>query len=417
MFFAQSLIYRTGPKYFYKEDDIYMATFDPGDSVASNVPLPGEETAGKIQCEHCKRYYNRSEFYQDKNGNPMKKCKACLASLINLNSRSTVLNILKEIDIPFIPEEWNRLRDRYEYIHKGGQTIRNPRANQSVLGRYIGKMKLNQFKEYTYADTPRFTETYDEEEKAEKEKFFEGLDELLQKGMTQQQALKALLVDENNEKNQEEKTKLNKTELEQLREKWGEAYQPNELKQLEIFYGEMHGSYDITTASHEDYLKQICKISLRMHSLIDAGMYDEYKKLSDIYDRMMKSAKFTASQEKSEDRYVDSISELVRLCEEKKFIPVYHKDEPQDIVDATLADFENYVRNLVATELNLDSLVEKGLELIKLEEEKDQMEEDDNGLLDDNLATSEEVISQLLGETKGGELTEEAKELGVELDG
>lgn len=392
-----------------------MAKFDPGDSVASNAPLYGDDNLdGKIQCEHCQRFYKRSDFYVDKNGNPMKKCKACVASLINLNSRSTVLSVLKEIDIPFIPEEWNRLRDRYEYIHKGNQTTRNPKANQSVLGRYIGKMKLTQFKEYTYADTPRFTDEYDKEEKAEREKLYEGIDEMLSKGMTQQQALQALLKDENNEKNQEEKNKLNKSELDQLREKWGEAYQPNELKQLEIFYGEMHGSYDITTASHEDYLKQICKISMRMHSLIDAGMYDEYKKLSDIYDRMMKSAKFTASQERSEDRYVDSISELVRLCEEKKFIPVYHQDEPQDIVDATLVDFEGYVRNLVATELNLDSLVEKGLELIKLEEEKDKMDENDIGL-DENLATSEEVISQLLGGEDGP--TEEAKMLGVDIDG
>jgi len=311
------------------------------------------------------------------------------------------------------------LRERYEYsTNKAGAQIRNPNANQSVLGRYLGKMKLMQFKDYTFADTPRFTESYDSDVKKERDDFFLEFNSLLDKGMTTTEVMEFLLGRAKPKVEEDKSAEMKRRQIVALQQKWGESYTPEELVKLETFYGEMHGSYDITTASHEDYLKQICKISMRMHSLIEAGMYDEYKKLSDIYDRMMKSAKFTASQERVEDRYVDSISEMVRICEEKGFIPVYHVDEPQDIVDVTLRDFENYVKNLVAKELNLDSLIEKGLELIKLDQEKEAIAENVDDLLfdDDDIVTDEDIVAEILGNSKTSEMTEEAKQLGVVVD-
>lgn len=390
------------------------------DSKPSGQALPGTPNLeGKIECSNCHRYYFPKDFYQDKEGRPMHKCKKCLASLIDLNSRSTVLSILKEVDAPFIPEEWNILRERYEYsTNKAGAQIRNPNANQSVLGRYLGKMKLMQFKDYTFADTPRFTESYDSDVKKERDDFFLEFNSLLDKGMTTTEVMEFLLGRAKPKVEEDKSAEMKRRQTVALQQKWGESYTPEELVKLETFYGEMHGSYDITTASHEDYLKQICKISMRMHSLIEAGMYDEYKKLSDIYDRMMKSAKFTASQERVEDRYVDSISEMVRICEEKGFIPVYHVNEPQDIVDVTLRDFENYVKNLVAKELNLDSLIEKGLELIKLDQEKEAIAENVDDLLfdDDDIVTDEDIVAEILGDSKTSEMTEEAKQLGVVVD-
>ena len=311
------------------------------------------------------------------------------------------------------------MRERYEYsTNKAGAQIRNPNANQSVLGRYLGKMKLMQFKDYTFADTPRFTESYDSDVKKERDDFFLEFNSLLDKGMTTTEVMEFLLGRAKPKVEEDKSAEMKRRQIVALQQKWGESYTPEELVKLETFYGEMHGSYDITTASHEDYLKQICKISMRMHSLIEAGMYDEYKKLSDIYDRMMKSAKFTASQERVEDRYVDSISEMVRICEEKGFIPVYHVDEPQDIVDVTLRDFENYVKNLVAKELNLDSLIEKGLELIKLDQEKEAIAENVDDLLfdDDDIVTDEDIVAEILGNSKTSEMTEEAKQLGVVVD-
>lgn len=354
------------------------------------------EAKEKFVCSRCGREFNEKGFYKDKNGVIMKTCKGCISSKIDLNSPSTIYPVLKEIDIPYIPEEWNNLRFRYEYSEKNGQRVRNPKANQSILGRYIGKMKLKQFSEYSYSDTPRFIEIFEEGQVATRKRLHDKLDELIDEGydvetflqrmggVNEDEIIVAPTIITTNEDGEKEiveaeppKEILTKEEIRDLRLKWGDPYIPEELFRLETFYGEMHDSYDITSASHEDYLKQICKLSLRMHSLIDNGMFDEYAKVSNAYDKMMKSAKFTASQEKEEDRFIDSIAEMVRLCEEQGFIPQYHDSENQDVVDVTLKDLENYTYNLVTTELNLDVLFDKGLEQIKLEEEKDLMSEDD----------------------------------------
>ena len=58
-------------------------------------------------------------------------------------------------------------------------------------------------------------------------------------------------------------------------------------------------SYEIKSASHLDYLKMICKTSLKMNQAIDCSDYEGYNKLAKVYDSLMKSAKFTAAQNKN----------------------------------------------------------------------------------------------------------------------
>lgn len=84
--------------------------------------------------------------------------------------------------------------------------------------------------------------------------------------------------------------------------------------------------------------------------------------MSKVYDQLMKSGKFTAQQNKEEKgEYVDSISELVALCERDGFIPRYYVDTPQDRVDRVIQDLEEYTRTLVLEELHLGPLIEKAI--------------------------------------------------------
>jgi len=53
-----------------------------------------------------------------------------------------------------------------------------------------------------------------------------------------------------------------------------------------------------------------------------------------MYNDLMKSGSFTAAQNKAEHGdYIDSVGELVALCETDGFIPRYYIDEPNDKVD------------------------------------------------------------------------------------
>jgi hypothetical protein len=76
------------------------------------------------------------------------------------------------MDVPYIPEEWNILRDK--------AFAKDPYKmnGMSVIGKYISKMKLKQWKDYHYADSDRIAEEMNlkseqksAKEKAELEKF------------------------------------------------------------------------------------------------------------------------------------------------------------------------------------------------------------------------------------------------------
>lgn len=91
------------------------------------------------------------------------------------------------------------------------------------------------------------------------------------------------------------------------------------------------------------------------------------------YDILMKQGKFSAAQNKAESNdFVDSIGELVLMCEKDGFIPRFYTDSPQDKVDRVLQDNQLYLRQLVMEELNLSSLIEKALKEIQQDKEKEE---------------------------------------------
>ena len=94
--------------------------------------------------------------------------------------------------------------------------------------------------------------------------------------------------------------------------------------------------------------------------------------MSKVYDSLMKSGKFTAQQNKAEKgEYVDSISELVALCEKDGFIPRYYVEEPKDKVDRVLQDLQSYTRSLVMEEMNLGNLIENAVKQIEIDKQKE----------------------------------------------
>ena len=108
------------------------------------------------------------------------------------------------------------------------------------------------------------------------------------------------------------------------------------------------------------------------------GDVEAAQKMVKMYDMLMKSGKFTASQNKAENgEYVDSVSEIVAMCEKDGFIPRFYTDVPQDKVDRTIQDFQKYTRTLVTEEMNLGNLIENAVKQIQLDKEKEESREAD----------------------------------------
>ena len=65
---------------------------------------------------------------------------------VNNFDPETYLWILQEVDVPYIPDEWNNLLARYG---KDPSKL----TGVTILGRYLSKMKLKQWKDYRWKDT------------------------------------------------------------------------------------------------------------------------------------------------------------------------------------------------------------------------------------------------------------------------
>ena len=120
---------------------------------------------------------------------------------------------------------------------------------------------------------------------------------------------------------------------------------------------------------------------------------DGYQKLSRVYDSLRKSAKFTAAQNKEQKGdFVDSVGELVAMCEREGFIPRFATDIPQDKVDKTLKDMNNYLYKLVTQDLGFGQQIEDSLKKIQLQKEMNDAEiilddeDDDEDVLDGDIA-------------------------------
>ena len=355
----------------------------------------------KYYCEKCNKWMGENEFFTYKDGSKTEFCKQCLTMHIDNFDESTFLWLLKKMDVPYIPAEWNTLRDRiYE---KDPSKLKSG----SVFGRYLSKMKLKQWRQYGWADTEKLQQEYAEtaakhEEEARqreqeaKEKFDNGeISEAEYKTLltasTKHKDAPAVAVpvgqlpgsvgfDESQFMTEDELgdpgAELTQDDKIFLAMKWGRLYKPSEWVQLEKMYAEMTQSFDIQDADTINTLLLICKTNLKMNQALDSGDLDGYQKLSRVSDNLRKSAKFTAAQNKEEKNdFVDSVGEIITLCEKEGFIPKYVTDVPQDKVDQTLKDMNDYLHKLVTQDLGFGQQIEDALKKIQIQKEMNEQAE------------------------------------------
>lgn len=341
-------------------------------------------------CKKCGKTMDDTQFYTSKNlekyppDGKMDICKKCLTMHVDNWNPETYKWILQEIDVPYIKEEWNGLLEKYGKDPKKVTGL-------TIIGRYLSKMKLKQWNKYTWADT----------ETLEKDSIDKKVLNMKAQGFTEDEIQEQLSIDrtppkpkeledvqapvgtpeyEDPEEDDDFGDQLTEEDKLVLRLKWGRGYSWEERVRMEQLYNDMMSSYDIQGAGHKDTLIMVCKTSLKANQLIDAGDIDGFQKMQKAYDSLMKSGKFTAAQNKGESgEFVDSIGELVALCEREGFIPRYYTEGPQDKVDRTLQDLQQYTHTLVTEEMNLGNMIEASLrEIVKDREREANIDVEDS---------------------------------------
>jgi len=137
-----------------------------------------------------------------------------------------------------------------------------------------------------------------------------------------------------------------------LIEKFGENYYVIQLGKLEKFYKDMCDSYDISTPSHKQLLKFICKLNLKMDKCLEDNDTIGFAKLAPQYETMTKSAKFRPLDKVSADTRtgIRTFSQIFEEVEKHGFINPTPIEEHQDIVDKTIMYILNYTRKLVGVQ-------------------------------------------------------------------
>lgn len=363
----------------------------------------------KIICKKCGRERAATKFFKKKTKERIDICVDCLTMYIDNYDYTTFSWILEMFDIPYIKNVWIKMaNDIY---------LKNPAkfSNRSVIGKYIRTMNMKQYADYCFADSDKLNmaqEMAKERREATVDKdYVLQLQKELEEGKISKAQYDTLSPETPSSIDKEEeefialkeeaikpiqqgadegeiRKQLTDEEYQYLLMKWGYLYQPSQLVQMEKLYNKYANEYELNV-DREDTLKKICKTSLKMDEALDVGDTQSYQKLASVYDQLRKAGKFTEVQNKEEqERYLDSVGELVALCEReggpiKEFVD---PDEyPQDKVDFTIKDLKSYNYNLATNELNLSDLIQTYIDKL------DKAEESGNDIdLNKGLITSKE---------------------------
>lgn len=366
---------------------------------------------GQCYCEKQQKWMRSSMFYTYKDGTMSHMCKKCLTMHIDNFDPDTFTWLLKEFDVPWIPSEWNTLRDK-----AFAKDPNKAQTSSAIFGKYLSKMKLKQWNIYGWADTEKIQEknkVKDQQRAKDDQVIVDDLRKKLASGEITEAQYQTLMptpvlneeykpatsadldaaagnpfqesqfIDEKDMP--DPAADLTDEDKIKLAVKWGRLYKPNEWIQLEKDYRQMINSFDIQDADTKNSLILICKLNLKVNQCLDRGDYDGFTKLSRELSSQRKLANFAAIGRKKDvkEDFVTAIGEAVAYCEKTKGrIPRLNTDAPRDIVDKEMQDDQRYLRTLIKDDPSLSREIEDYIKKRKIQDEQkqDQKEAESQGL-------------------------------------
>lgn len=99
-------------------------------------------------CNKCGYLCDEDFFYQSRDlekhpDGHIDTCKDCVNAKVDDNAPITFVHFLKECDVPYIESVWERAKEKAK------------NHNCSIFGIYMGIMKLNGYRSFTFKDTSR----------------------------------------------------------------------------------------------------------------------------------------------------------------------------------------------------------------------------------------------------------------------
>lgn len=241
-------------------------------------------------------------------------CRDCLAKMIeeSENKWNTVDKICQWADIPFVPEQW-------EKIYQG--------QGKDAFGIYASIFRSAP---YDTLDWKMYNEVYLQ----------------LQEEQRVTDAMPS--VRENKKR--------------KLSMKWGQSYDDEELEYLENLHKGMLDSQNIVGALNEDQALKLCKISLLIEQKIREG--SDFSKELKSYDQLSKLANFTPKIIQDANEF-SSVGEIFAYLEKKGWVNEYYDDVIRDEVDFSIKDIKLWNQYLYVSDTNIPEEIEARIENLK----------------------------------------------------
>ena len=296
------------------------------------------------ECPICKRLLTKKDYNETKSplfiDGHLTICKDCLSEIVDEQEGNwdAVDLICQWADVPFRPDDFTKLY------------ATNP---QEAMGLYIemfsqAEYSRNSWKEY-----------HDKWKKA---------------------------ISEGEERQIHEV--FNQKEMEELRERFGSTYTPDELYKLQHLYKGIEESYGFPDVIAEDNAIKMAKISYEIDKAIASG--GTIDKLITAYNKLQVQAGFTSDNARDINSF-ESISELAMYYEKIGWEKKFHNDETNDIVDLTMKNIQAYNTRLWNNESTIVDQVEARIQQKQnIENIEERIDREDSSYFERPTALDEE---------------------------
>lgn len=166
---------------------------------------------------------------------------------------------------------------------------------------------------------------------------------------------------------------INDSYYDDLRLRWGETYDNEELVYLENLYNGILSSYGVEGSLENNSVQKLCKISLEIDNRIRSGA--DFDKLIQSYDKLVKITNLTPSNTKADSDF-SSMGEIVAWLEKRNWINPWYNDANKDIVDEVIHSSQAYVQRLYTNEAGIGEEVTERIEQLKLAAALDKADQD-----------------------------------------
>lgn len=169
--------------------------------------------------------------------------------------------------------------------------------------------------------------------------------------------------------------------------KWGADKTFAELVQLENLFINTIKMYNITDPMRLDAIKKACKVSIAIDELIESGEAKSIKDYTAAYQSFLKVAQIDELGQVASEGAIKTVADLYKYMEKNGFVFTFYDKEERDIVDRTINDIKQSIKQEILNATGLTTQFEEMVDKFRKKEEEEI----------ESIAYAETPLHELLG--------------------